>query len=387
MSIAAKSLRLSGQSAPEFNISTQFDRRGDIDAKQARVSSLLQEVGCDGLMVLAPENFAWLTSGAAARGLVDASAYPCLFFSPEGRWVLCSNVDSQRLFDEELDGLGFQIKEWPWHWGRAQLLADLMQGRKVASDQALPSCIVVDDQLRRLRRALSAYEQACYRALGQLLGHALEATCRNLVPGETEREVAGQLGHRLLHRGAAAVMLSVAADGRSKGYRQTEFTATPVRTHCVLLAMARKYGLYAMASRSVAFGPAEPSFRKEHDAACRVSATYTASSWSDAMPRQILAAGQRVYSLAGAEHEWRLSPQGHIIGRSPVELNLTPHTDELFQSNWAVTWRASIGAALSCDTFLLTDDGPRTVTVSEQWPLKRIRVQGAEFVRPDLLLR
>jgi hypothetical protein len=70
-----------------------------------------------------------------------------------------------------------------------------------------------------------------------------------------------------------------------------------------------------------------------------------------------------------------------------VELALTPQTEDLLQAGWSVTWRASAGAALSCDTFLLTEDGPRTVTATENWPLKRIRIQGAEFVRPDLLVR
>jgi Xaa-Pro dipeptidase len=386
MSIAAEKL---GVSAPtlEMNVGVPPDRRADIDAKQARVAALLQEADCDGLLILEPENLAWLTSGAVSRGIVDPAANPCLYFTADGRWALCSNVDSQRLFDEELDGLGFQLKEWPWHWGRAQLLADLVQGRKVASDQPFGSCPVLGDKLRLLRRQLSAYEQACYRALGQLLGHALEATCRTLNPGETEREAAGQLSHRLLHRGAAAVLVSATADGRSRLYRQAEYTAAPIRNHCVLTAVARKYGLYAMASRSLSFGQPETSFRKDHDAACRVSATYTASTWPDAMPRQILGAAQRVYQLAGAEHEWLLCPQGHVTGRAPVEMNVTPQTEELLQANWAVTWRASVGAALSCDTFLITEEGPRTLTVPEQWPLKRIRVQGAEFVRPDLLIR
>ena len=62
-------------------------------------------------------------------------------------------------------------------------------------------------------------------------------------------------------------------------------------------------------------------------------------------------------------------------------------TEELLQANWAVTWRGSAGVGLSCDTFLLTEEGPRTITAAESWPLKRIRIQGAEFVRPDLLVR
>jgi hypothetical protein len=70
-----------------------------------------------------------------------------------------------------------------------------------------------------------------------------------------------------------------------------------------------------------------------------------------------------------------------------VELPLTPDTTDLLQAGWALTWCASIGAAVSCDTFLITEEGPRTLTVAEGWPLKRIRVQGSEFVRPDVLQR
>jgi Xaa-Pro aminopeptidase len=374
-------------SLPSINMASASDRRADIDAKQVRVATFLQEIGCDGLLIFDPDNFAWLSSGGAARGIADAAEVPALYFTPEGRWVLSSNADSQRLFDEEVDGLGFQLKEWPWHWGRAQLVADLCQGRKVACDQPQGSCQVVGDALRKLRRVLTTYEQACCRALGQVVSHALEATCRTMTPGETEREIAGQLSHRLLHRGAHGVVISVAADGRSRLYRHSGFTAAPVRSYCLVSVTARKYGLCVTASRSVCFGPPEAGLRKEHDAACRVSATYIASSWPDAMPRQVLATGRRVYQLSGVEHEWLLCPQGHLTGRAAVEVALTPQCEELLQTGCPLTWSSSVGAALSCDTFLITEDGPRSLTPAESWPLKRIRVQGAEFVRPDLLQR
>ncbi len=363
------------------------DRRADLDAKHALVAALLQEVGCEGFLALRPENFAWLTSGATARGALDAAELPALYFSPEQRWLLANNVDSQRVFDEEIDGLGFQLKEWPWHWGRAQLLADLCQGRKLACDRPFRDCADVGDALARLRLRLSAYEEACLQALGQIVAHALEATGRTMEPEETERELAGQLSHRLLHRGAQPVSLSVAADGRSRGYRQHGFTAAPIRRYAVLTATARKYGLCATASRSVCFGPVDPLFRTEHDTVSKVSATYVASTWPDAVPREILLAGRRVYLISGFEHEWLLSPQGHVTGAAAVELGLTPNTEELFHPGWAITWKASAGAAVSCDTFLITDDGARAVTPTETWPLKRIRVQGAEFVRPDVLQR
>jgi Xaa-Pro aminopeptidase len=373
----------------EFSLDIASDRRSDIEAKQGRVAALLRELGREGLLLLEPENVAWLTSGATPRGVLDPGSAPALFCTPEARYLISPNVDSQRLFDEELDGLGFQLKEWPWHWGRAQLLADLCTNRKLACDQPLPGAdvVVVADSVQALRLRLTPYERACLLALGQTLAHALEATCRTMAQGETEREVAGQISHRLLHRGVLAVHIGVAADGRSRLYRRQGFTSTPVERYAVLTATGRKYGLHATASRMVCFGESPEELRAEASAVVRVSASYLASTWPDAVPREILLAGRRIYLVSGFEHEWLQAPQGHLTGRAPVEQLFTPQTGELFQPGWAVTWTASAGAALSCDTYLVTEQAPTPVTPPEVWPVKRVRIQGAECICPDVLLR
>jgi Xaa-Pro dipeptidase len=363
------------------------DRRADIDAKMAKVAELLREVGCEGLLLLDPANFAWVTSGAMMRGLTDPAAEPVAYSNGEHRWIIASNVDSQRLFDEEVDGLGFQLKEWPWHWGRDQFLADLCQNRKVACDRAVNGVVNVAEQMRRLRRQLTAYEQACQLTLGQTVAHALEATCRTVSPGETEREIAGHVSHRLLHRGVLPLNIGVAVDGRSRLYRRFGFTSAHLEHYAVLMVTARKYGLYVTASRSVCFGELSKEFRQDHNAVSRVSAGYLASTWPDAVPREILLTGRRIYLISGYEHEWQLAAQGHLTGRAPVEMSLTPQTKDLFQSGWSVTWNASAGAANSCDTVLVTDEGARLVTPTEYWPLKRILIQGAEVMRPDVLQR
>src|SRR5262249_20662960 len=182
-------------------------------------------------------------SGGAARGTVNPADLPALYFSTEGRWVISSNIDSQRLFDEEVDGLGFQLKEWPWHWNREQLLADLCHNRTVACDRPWGDCKVVTEKLRNLRRSMTPYEQACCLALGGIVSHAMEAPCRTIGQQETEREVAGQLSHRLLHRGAYPVAIEVAGDGRSRRYRQCGYTSLPIQRYCVLVVTARKYGV------------------------------------------------------------------------------------------------------------------------------------------------
>src|SRR5437588_1479966 len=187
MNVNAETLFRPLPNASQPSLDLPSDRRADLEAKQARVAAILKEADCDGLLILEPENFSWLTTGGMARGILDSAESPAVYYSAEQRWVIASNVDSQRLFDEELDGLGFQLKEWPWHWGRAQLLADLCQGRKVACDFPSPEMIPVAGQLAEMRRTLSDYDRACYRALGQVVSHALEATARTFGQGDTER--------------------------------------------------------------------------------------------------------------------------------------------------------------------------------------------------------
>jgi hypothetical protein len=387
MSVTEQTRVPSPPSAIDISMGTPMDRRTDIESKQSRVAALLQQIGCDGLLVLHPDNFAWLTGGGAARGILDPDTLPALYFTPDARWLISSNADSQRIFDEEIDGLGFQVKEWPWHLGRGQLLNDLCQGRNVAIDTPFGACKDVSEQLQVSRRTLTDYEIACYRTLGQTLAHAVEATGRTLSIGETEREIAGQISHRLLHRGVQPLNISVTADNRGRTYRQASFTSTPVQQTCVMTVAARKYGLCARASRLVSFGQPDANFRRDHDAACKISATYVAGSWPDSVPRQILLTGQRIYQLTGVEHEFFLAPQGHLTGHAAVELNMTLQNEELLQAREAITWCVAVGAAVSCDTFLISEEGPRAITGAENWPLKRIRIQGAEFVRPDALIR
>ena len=103
MSVTEQTRVPSPPSAIDISLGTPMDRRTDIEFKQSRIAALLQQAACDGLLVLQPDNFAWLTGGGAARGILDPDAFPALYFTPDARWLICSNADSQRLFDEVRD--------------------------------------------------------------------------------------------------------------------------------------------------------------------------------------------------------------------------------------------------------------------------------------------
>jgi Xaa-Pro dipeptidase len=357
-------------------------RRADVEAKQDLIAKLLADAGCDGLFVLDTPNFRWLTSGAEPRGLFAPAEAPALYFSAQGRWLLCNSLDSQRFFDEELDGLGFQLKEWPWQVARDDYLADLAVGRRTASDVPFRDCQQAGVFLERQRRLLSAYEQEHYRELGRLLVHALEATTRAIAPGDTEEEVAGHLSHRLLRHGVEAVSIQVAADERARRYRRHGFTSAAVQTACIVQATAAKFGLFATACRSVCFGEPTDELRHEFDLAVRLSAVYLALARPGEPVATVLDATRQFLAGTAAEHDWRLAPLGYLTGRAPAEAVLKPNADERFTPNTAIVWQARLGAAAVCDTFLVGPEGFEALTPAIGWPACRVVVQGKPFDRP-----
>ncbi|HEY8504907.1 MAG TPA: M24 family metallopeptidase [Gemmataceae bacterium] len=362
-------------------------RRADVEAKQAWVVELLERVGAEFLLVLDPPNFHWLTSGAMARGLRAPEEHPAVLVNSAQRWLVCSNADTRYFFDEELDQMGFQLKEWPWHGSRQALVAELCETRRVVCDVSLGSYPSVGDELRQQRLCLNEYERQRYLMLGRALAHAVEATARNLAPGQSEEEVAGQLGHRLLHHGIEPAALQVVADARGKDYRRGGYGREPVRRCCTLFAAGGWEGLYAAAGRVVCFGEPGREFRDAYETAARLSAALFGGSRPGVSVAALFDAFRKLTEDTPYEHEWRLGPVGYRTGRAPVEELLLPRQEERFRPGEALLWQTWVGGALVCDTVLVGEEGPVPVTSTDEWAVRRYRFPKGVVERPDLLVR
>lgn len=361
-------------------------RRADVDAKQEQVARLLDALGVEALLLLMPAHVSWFTAGMNVRGLVADSERPGVYVNSKQRWLLCSNVDTHRLFDEELDQLGFQLKEWAWEGGRADLLLSVTAGRKVAADRPFPNTPLANDRLRPLLRVLSPFEQAAYRDLGRLVAHAVEATARNVTPGMTEAQVAGQVGHRLLHRGAEPAAVSVTADDRGAKFRRAGFTDVPVTQTCVIQATAQRGGLYATAARAVSFGPPPDAFREGYDLAVKLAAVYRSFAAPGGTVGAAGAAGAPLLAGTPFEFDGRLSQPGYGTGRFAAEELRRAGQEEPLAVGQAVVWQPRVGPAAVADTVLVGDDGPDCVTPPDGWPFKRVRIGGAGHDVPDVLV-
>jgi Xaa-Pro dipeptidase len=362
-------------------------RRADIDAKQAAVARILTEMECEGALLFMPAHVAWFTDGLNVRGLIAESERPGIFTNGRQRWLVCSNVDSQRLFDEELDLLGFQLKEWSWLTGRAVMLGELVANKKIAADRPFPNLPMLNDRLRVDLRQLSPIDKQKYASLGQLVTHALEATARTFKRGESEEEIAGHVAHRIVHRGAEVVGISITADDRGQRFRRTGYTSARVEKHCIIQATGSRDGLYVTASRSVVFGSQNAELKSAYDTLAKYSTVQRAYSRIGETMITVSDKARRVLSNTPYEFEWRDSQPGYGAGWFPAEELRRQGIDEVFLANQPIIWQARLGSAAILDTVLIGEQGAEAITPPLNWPFKKVKIDNRAFDIPDLLQR
>ena len=248
---------------------------------------------------------------------------------------------------------------------RYQVVAELCHNKRVATDLGGNGCSHVrreGDALRALRRQLTVLERQRLRQLGRTLSLAVEATCRNFDPGEREADVAGHLAHRLIREGVVPVDLRVASDGRLARFRQPTFKAFPILERATIAVTGRRHGLCASVTRSVSFGAVDAEFREQQALATMVDATCIFFSRPGEVVSEVFRRAKRIYEKFGHPHEWTLDYQGSLIGYSPREVLLRPDSNLVLESNMALSWSPSVGAARTEDTVVVDSRGYEVVT-------------------------
>jgi Xaa-Pro aminopeptidase len=366
-------------------------RREDIEQKHDRVRKFLDETGNDAVVLGRSDSVSWFTSGGElGQDFTSEYSSILLFINRSCRAVITDNVQSSRVFEEELAGLGFQLKERPWFDDPMRPVAELCHNKRVASDLGT-TCSAhwrrETDPLRSLRQQLTILERQRLRELGRTLTCAVEATCRNFDRGEREAAVAGHLAHRLLREGVVPVDLRIASDDRLARYRQPIFKAAPILRRATITVTGRRFGLCASVTRTVSFGHVDSDSRAHHIIAAMVDATCIYFSRPGEPISEVFRRARRIYEKFNAPHEWTLDYQGSLIGYSPREAMLTPDSTLVLQPHMAICWNPSVGSARSEDTVVVDARGYEVVTAAQNWPQLEVTVKGYPMTRPGILER
>ncbi|WML48302.1 hypothetical protein RCG23_24170 [Neobacillus sp. PS3-34] len=209
----------------------------------------------DGVFFRKRSNFSWITGGSVNHIVqtTEAGVADIAIFSDK-KYCITSRMEGDRIFEEELTGLGYELITLEWYENQDSVVQELCSGRRIASDVDFEGFIDIGKELSTLRYTLTNEEIERYRWLSQLAAKAVESTCRELEQGWTEYEIAAHLASKLIKKGINPHVILVATDERIFKYRHPIPTEKKLDNYAMLVLCAEKWGLVSNATRFVHFG-------------------------------------------------------------------------------------------------------------------------------------
>jgi antitoxin VapB len=373
-------------------------QRSEMIGKRARIAELLHRNGLDGLVINTQKNFAWATAGANNWvSIADERGIAALVFRADGSsYAVADNIEVPRIKEEEkLEELGFEIISAPW-WEsehRNKLLTEIAggTGKKIGSDVPAENCQEISNLVAEARWSLLPEERERYRQVCQAAAEALESTCYDIIPGQSEWSVAGYLAQACYERNLVPFVTLVAADERVYKYRHPIPTDKAVERYVMVVLCAKAGGLIANCTRMVHFGPLPAEIVQKQAELLTVDATFNLNTKPGAAAGEIFNKARQAYAYAGYPDEWQLHHQGGATGYAGRDYRAGPHSPEIVQEWQAFAWNPSITGTKSEDTILVSSEPGHELEVltrlaGSSWPTSSVTIEGLGAIeRPDIL--
>lgn len=319
----------------------------EVQARLDVVRQLVARRGARRAILRSRRNFAWLTVGGDGHVVLSTeSAVAPITIDARTARVLAPVNEADRLADEELAGLPFDVEPQPWEVVRS---ID-RDGEGLTLDDE-----DVEHELSSVRASLGDVEQQRMAWLGRRVTQVLDAVAAGLEPGVTEREASAEIVRQLAIKGIRAAVLLVAADDRIARYRHPLPTAAPIRRRAMLVAVAERWGLHVALTRVRELERPSEDLDRRRLATQDVLAAMLTASVPGCTLGSILEAAQRAYAEVGFPDEWRLHHQGGLLGYRPRERLATPGDTTVLAPGMAIAWNPSITGAKLESSHLLTD--------------------------------
>jgi len=330
------------------------------EARFELVRAVLVETGLGAVVLRRPANFAWYTGGADNRvDHASEAGVADIVVTRDGEHVLTNNIEAPRMREEQVPG--WDVLEYDWYTGPADLLRKLGGGAAVGSDVADPSEVDVDRLVAPLRYRLDDETIDRYRAVGADAMAAVDAACAALTPPMTETEAAGAVAAACRAAGLFPSALMVAGADRLPRHRHPIPAGAPLAARALVVVCAERGGLYANLSRFVHFEPPSAELAAKLEACQGILARLRAATTPGRTLGDVFADCQAFYAEAGFADGWRHHHQGGLTGYRSREAIATPGYALEIAAGQAFAWNPSLPGAKAEETFVLTAAGPEVL--------------------------
>lgn len=316
-------------------------------------------------MLSSAEALSWYLDGARVGVAFNGQPVLAAVVTGDSDVLYCYANEVERMLREELPA-GASVEPVAWH--EPLLGTAFAPGTRgvVHEPEVLP-------ELRAARARLLPRELERYRALTREVAAAFTDMLALAVPAETERELAARLSRGIVELGADPLVVLVA--GRSRlALRHPLPTGAAIGDTVMVVACARRHGLYANLTRWVRFRDPNP---QERDAESRLLEV-EADAFDATKPGRELAAMLSDIAAAYPRHgfdpgEWLRHHQGGPTGYAGRDPRATPHTTDLVVDGQPFAWNPTASGVKVEDTVLAAANGIEVLTADPRWPVVDVR--------------
>lgn len=340
------------------------DLAGERAVKRRRLLDILDRTGRDSLLLTSNTAMTWYLGGSRLHISLAGDPVAVLLVDRERDHLVTFNNEADRLIREELPA-DVVVHPVPWHGSMHEVV------RRLSSSTPLDEA-EVKRELRAARQSLLPVEAALYEDLNREVAEALTDVLSAARPHTPERQVAAELGARVIAMGAEPLVLL--CNGRERSaFRHPLPTSSPLGRRAMAVVCARRNGMVANVTRWVRFDGSTTAERNAEARIAAVEADIFAATVPGARLDGIFDVIRSSYDAHGfGPDQWRLHHQGGPAGYAGRDPRVTASTDDQVVLNQAFTWNPSGPGVKIEDTVLLTADGVRVLSVDERWPTTEV---------------
>jgi Xaa-Pro dipeptidase len=331
--------------------------------KFQQVRTLLDCLGLGAIRLSRPENFAWYTGGADNR--VDHAA-PAgvaeVVVTREGDHVVTNNIEGLRMREEQTPG--WDVVEYDWHAGPADVIRQLAGADAVGGDAPGPDELDVGPDIEPLRYRLDDDAIARYRIVAADAVAAVERACASLTPAMTEARAAGMVAGECRAAGLFTPVVLVGGGDRIARHRHPVPGPAPLGARGLVVVCAERGGLYANLSRFVHFEPPDGELTRRLEACQEILTRLRRATRAGRTLGDVFDECRRFYAEAGFPDGWRHHHQGGLTGYRSREVIAGPGGETEIAVGHAFAWNPSLPGAKAEETFVLTTGGPEVLTAT-----------------------
>lgn len=360
----------------------------DYYEKLRRVRSFMEQNGYDYVMLMRRDNFGWLTCGGDSK-VFRSSEYGMgiLLVGRENVRFIAQYMDADRIYDDELDGLGIEKISLKWYEASPVVKAvELTNGKRTAADFDVYQTNVEQklQKIYALHYPLTESEIALYQEYGRLCDRMLFNIASRIKPGMTEHEIEAEILYDYARENMPVKVLLVSSDERIDKYRHPLASGKKVQKRVLLHPAAEKRGLHLNITRTLYFGEAPRDVLEKQELLNLCEAQAMAMCRPGFNMTDILTERKRIFSEYGCADEWKYHYPGAVSGYQIGSAQ--PFVENCkIESGIPFDLFVTVKGAKVEEMCLSSDDGGINLTATGHWPLKTYRYGDREYRLPIIL--